>query len=139
MINRVFNKIKKSYCISFAVAGLFAPQSKAQTISLLQQFLNDDSKVKSAALQYPAEVKNFYQFNQYKFAWLNDNSNQQILLQLLRQSPDCGLQEKDYYFSFLKISLATLNDSLLAEIRYTDAAIHFFHDLAYGNTTQSQF
>ena len=51
MINRVFNKIKKSYCISFAVAGLFATQSKSQTISLLLQFLNDDSKVKSAALQ----------------------------------------------------------------------------------------
>jgi murein L,D-transpeptidase YcbB/YkuD len=133
MILRVLNRIKRSCCIVFA--GLFVSGSKAQTISPLQQFLNDDSKVKSAALQYPAEVKTFYQFNQYKFAWLNDNSNQQILLQLLRQSPDCGLQEKDYYFPFLKISLATLNDSLLAEIRYTDAAIHFFHDVAYGNTT----
>jgi L,D-transpeptidase YcbB len=135
MIHRVFNKIKTGYCISFAVAALFSIQSKAQTVSPLQQFLNNDSKIKSAALKYPAEVKNFYRLGQYKFVWLSDNSNQQILLQLLRRSPEWGLEEKDYHFPFLKISLPALNDSLLAEIGYTDAAIHFFHDLAYGNAT----
>jgi L,D-transpeptidase YcbB len=135
MIHRVLNRIK-GRCIVFAVAGLLVVQSKAQTISSpLQQFLNDDSKLKSAALQYPVEVKNFYRLYQYQFAWLGHETSKHILLQFLKQSPDWGLQEKDYYFPFLKTSFVTLNDSLQAEVCYTDAAIHFFHDLAYGNAT----
>jgi L,D-transpeptidase YcbB len=136
VINYVLNKMKSGYRILFAVAGFFVTQSKAQIISSpLQQFFNNDSRVKSAALQYPAEVKSFYLLSQYRFAWLGYESNKQTLLQLLKQSPDWGLQEKDYHFSFLKKSLVTLNDSLLAEAYYTDAAIHFFHDVVYGNAS----
>ena len=90
-------------------------------------------------LQYPAYVKEFYQINQYNYVWLNNNDNTQTLLQLLQSANDLGLQEEDYQFNFIQ-SFRDNNfippahhDSLIAEIRFTDAAIHFFRDVAYGN------
>lgn len=90
-------------------------------------------------LQYPQYVKEFYKINQYNYTWLNNNYNTQILLQLLRSAPDLGLGEENYQFNFIRsfrnnLIPATHHDSLVTEIRLTDAAIHFFRDVAYGNT-----
>ena len=57
----------------------------------------------------------------------------------MQLSAGLGLQEKDYQFGYIQWLrnntnlLKNTTDSLEAEIRITDAAIHFYNDLAYGN------
>lgn len=92
-----------------------------------------------APLQYPEDIRSFYQTNGYKYAWVNDSANTKFLLQLLNDAASFGLQEEDYQFHFIRsmkntlFNPSTYHDSLQAEIRFTDAAIHFFRDVAYGN------
>jgi murein L,D-transpeptidase YcbB/YkuD len=90
-------------------------------------------------LQYPEYIKEFYKINGYNYGWVNRQENIQTLFQLLQTAPDLGLSREDYQFAFIQ-SLRnhffippTQRDSLLAEIRLTDAAIHFFRDIVYGN------
>jgi len=90
------------------------------------------------SLQYPEYVKEFYTTYNYKCVWINNGLNTQYLLQLLEKAPVFGLESEDYQFNFIQSFRNTpaippvRNDSLLAEIRFTDAAIHFFRDVAYG-------
>jgi murein L,D-transpeptidase YcbB/YkuD len=91
------------------------------------------------SLQYPDHIAAFYKINNYSYAWLNNDSNTQDLLNLLRSASDLGLQEEDYQFDLIQ-SLRNNNfirparhDSLITEVRLTDAAIHFFRDIAFGN------
>ncbi|THU39533.1 hypothetical protein FAM09_13595 [Niastella caeni] len=94
-------------------------------------------------LQYPEHIKEFYKINQYSYVWLNHHNNTQNLLQLLGSASDVGLQEADYQFNFIQFFRnnyfvrPTHHDSLMTEIRLTDAAIHFFRDVAYGNRKPS--
>jgi murein L,D-transpeptidase YcbB/YkuD len=93
------------------------------------------------SLQYPEYVKEFYNNYNYKCAWVNNRSNMQYLIQLLEKAPVFGLENEDYQFNFIEyfrinqIISSARNDSLLAEIRLTDAAIHFYRDVAYGART----
>lgn len=90
------------------------------------------------SLQYPEYVKDFYTAYNHQFAWINKRSNIQYLLQLLEKAPVFGLEAEDYQFDFIQsfrnnaLIPTTHTDSLLAEIRFTDAAIHFFREVAYG-------
>ena len=87
----------------------------------------------------------FYTGLQNKTAWIQkkDNANLTAFLNILNTSPSLGLQEKDYSFPFVqsfrdkKILLLYTVDSLEAEIRFTETAIQFYTDLAYGNTKPS--
>src|SRR6266540_3852148 len=96
----------------------------------IQQFIvKTDRSVIS--LQYPENVKEFYKTNHYNSVWINNDFNRQHLLQLLTTASSLGLQEEDYQYDFIQpfrsnsIIPPTRNDSLFAEIRFTDAAIHF--------------
>lgn len=90
-------------------------------------------------LQNAESIKEFYRINHYNYVWLNNYGNTQKLLQLLRTAPDEGLQEKDYQYDLIQsfrknfFIQATRRDSLITEVRLTDAALHFFGDIAYGN------
>lgn len=91
------------------------------------------------------KLQEFYTLLNYKTAWIqkNDNENLSVFLNMLITSPDLGLKEKDYSFSFIqsfrdkKIQLRHTADSLEAEIKCTETAIQFYTDLAYGNTKPS--
>lgn len=91
------------------------------------------------ALQFSEDVKVFYRSNGYNYVWVNNSSNTQSLLQLLKNAAMLGLQEEDYQFGFIQSAQhnrfipPTSQDSLFAEIRFTDAAVHFFRDVAYGS------
>lgn len=88
------------------------------------------------------ELVAFYALVNYQPVWINtvDTMNCHLLLHTIRQSADAGLREKDYQYDFIE-SLRNKNfrlegkeDSLEAEIRLSDAALHFYSDIAYGNT-----
>jgi murein L,D-transpeptidase YcbB/YkuD len=107
----------------------------------LQQFILDDKNISNADIKYALEVKGFYAHLHYKMAWLQkeNTSNLNIFLNSLKLSSSIGLREKDYQFNYIGLfrngtaDLQNADDSLEAEIRFTDAAIHFYNDIAYGN------
>ncbi len=91
------------------------------------------------------KLQEFYTRLAYKTAWIrqNDNANLAVFLNILSTSSTLGLQEKDYNFSFVqsfrdkKLLPGNTADSLEAEIKFTETAIQFYTDLAYGNTKPS--
>lgn len=91
------------------------------------------------SLQFPENVKEFYLLNKYRYVWMNDQANTKSLLNLLHSASAEGLQEEDYQFELIRsfrdnnYIRPTHRDSLLTEVSLTDAAIHFFRDIAYGN------
>lgn len=88
------------------------------------------------------ELKEFYTPLNYKTAWIQKENTvtQNIFLNILKLSAGFGLREKDYQFDFIEsfrnktLPLQNTEDSLNAEIHFTEAAIEFYKDLAYGNT-----
>ena len=111
------------------------PAFNQVTPKSLQQYIED----KNAG---NAETKEFYTRLNYKTAWIQkeNRSNLTVLFNALKESGDLGLREKDYQFDYvesLENSIAPLHDtddSLNAEISITRAALHFYSDIAYGNT-----
>jgi murein L,D-transpeptidase YcbB/YkuD len=105
----------------------------------LLQFISDEKYSSNG------EMKDFYTRLNYHTAWIQKDNlyNRDILLKALGSSAGLGLAESDYparYIDSLNngtLHLLNSNDSLVAEIRITDAAMHFYKDLAYGNTKPS--
>lgn len=85
------------------------------------------------------QVKTFYELYQGNMAWMYAPVDKSSLLDLFRNAADFGLCEKKYQFDFVNalradtLQLTTRTDSLLADIRLTNAAIHFLHDIAFGS------
>ncbi len=90
---------------------------------------------------YINETKEFYTHNGFTYAWLlkQNKPNFQILLNYLNQCADLGLEQNNYSIQYSSnpdntlSSPASEEDSISADIVITDAAIHFFHDVAEGN------
>jgi L,D-transpeptidase YcbB len=88
-------------------------------------------------------IKELYTNVQYQLLWLPHYEQQQSIYRLLDSSDYYGLTAGDYQKEFIdafrqnKIVLKTLADSITADIKLTDAAVHFFCDLAFGNKAPS--
>jgi murein L,D-transpeptidase YcbB/YkuD len=73
------------------------------------------------------------------WTWRSAWSTRTTFIRLLNHATGEGLDKEDYQLEFfnafteLELASGHLADSLDAELRFTDAAIHFFTDLAYGN------
>ena len=133
------------YSIPFILLVAFSCSlnSPAQYFSAkLQELLFEKKHAAWADVKYPNEVTAFYAGQNYSSAWIqNENAlTREVLLKTLATAEDFGLVEKDYQFKFInvyknnKFQMQDMGDSLEADIRLTDAAIHFYSDLAYGNT-----
>jgi L,D-transpeptidase YcbB len=89
---------------------------------------------------YPSQVRQFYSFFQNKTVWVQNEKALHRLLLYLDSADYLGLQEKDYHFGFIKsfrlrkTPVLTAEDSLMADYRFSDAAIHFFRDVMVGNS-----
>ena len=103
----------------------------------LQRYLGSADNELSARL--PA-IRKFYAAIDYQLAWMTipGQQNRHALLELIDNSSLLGLKKTDYSYNVISSSQANLlhgaEDSLMTDIRFTDAAIHFFTDLAHGNT-----
>jgi L,D-transpeptidase YcbB len=128
-------RIKILFITILAFTAIFA---NAQVNTEEIQLIVKTSRIE-APLQYPENIKEFYLLNGYNYVWLNNQANIKNLLQCLHSAEAEGLQEEDYQFDLIQsfrenyYIRTTHRDSLLTEVRLTDAAIHFFSDLAYGN------
>lgn len=85
------------------------------------------------------QVRTFYTRNGYNYIWLNNQANTQHLLRLLQSADELGLNKEEYQYDLIQsignnsFIRSAHRDSLITEICLTDAAIHFFSDIAYGN------
>ena len=100
-----------------------------------QQLTNESlSKYKTWA-RY-SEIKRFYEARDYQYAWINNPSLQQDLRKVLARSDQLGLNEQDYQYAYVNSYLPkSTADSIETEVRFTDAAIHFFTEVKLGNKT----
>jgi L,D-transpeptidase YcbB len=108
----------------------------------VKQFISDAKQMSDAGIKYTAEVGIFYSRLNYNPAWIQRENagNRAVFLTDLLLAPRLGLNEKDYQFNYIEsfrdnaVLLETKEDSLEAEVRMTDAAVHFYNDIVYGNT-----
>lgn len=108
----------------------------------VQQFISDNRLFGKAELLYPSDVKEFYARFNYQVAWLSKQkaANLNYLTVVLKLCALKGLEVNDYQVGLMSdlsnrlTRLQDLNDSLQAEVRITDAALHFYHDISYGNS-----
>jgi murein L,D-transpeptidase YcbB/YkuD len=134
--------MNKKPAIFFVVYFFLSTVTAAQINPLiLEQFINKEASFNSISFQYPAETKTFYKKQGHHSVWTGNDLLIAELLNLLKQSTSLGLNEKDYQ-PVLIASLSTktyrvddISDSIVMELRLTDAAIHFIHDILYGNMT----
>jgi L,D-transpeptidase YcbB len=129
---RIFDS-KKKLILLVACSWSFVTWGQI-TADRLQRLINTAEKVNMA-------VKEFYDQHHYQPAWLiQKEKNLKIFLEAAKLSAAIGLQREDYQFSYFDsicnntINLKSITDSLNTEISITDAAIHFYSDIAYGNT-----
>ena len=132
-------KIETKICLFVVGMSVSLPVHTQITPVKLQQYIADEKKSLSQTIDYPDAVEQFYSYQNFQATWFNAGrqSTRAELIDLLKSAGHWGLNEKDYGHFFEKqLSEATdLNDSLLGEIHLTDAALHFFRDILYGNSS----
>ena len=138
-------KLKNQNCkigwLLVSALSLAITVSAEITPDQLQKFISDNKNINEEVKNLSA-LREFYTRLSYQTAWIQkeNKTNCAIFFSILKQSAGWCLRETDYQFDFIKkfrderTGLKSLNDSLEAEVRITDAAIHFFSDIAYGNT-----
>ncbi|HET7115885.1 MAG TPA: L,D-transpeptidase family protein [Hanamia sp.] len=108
----------------------------------IQHYLSENLNKKELGINYQKEIRDFYAHINYQTAWIQqmDTTNLNYLMDNLSSATNWGLDEKDYQYGFISAFKKStsrpqnLADSLKAEILFSDAAIHFYSDIAYGNT-----
>lgn len=139
------NNVSKYILFAFVTCVLDFSVFAQITPTNLQQFISESKNAANDAVRYPSQVNEFYVQMNYQTAWIQKENarNLVLLLNALKQSEGLGLQEKDYQYNYIEafqkgnIHLLNINDSLQAEFCITDAALHFYNDIAYGNIKPS--
>jgi murein L,D-transpeptidase YcbB/YkuD len=102
----------------------------------LQQFITKSKYANNKS------INEFYALMQYKTAWIKkeDSNRQATFNNNLKLAADLGLRQEDYQNDLIRSflnktdKLQTSDDSLNTEINFTEAALHFYNDIAFGNT-----
>ncbi|HEY1022955.1 MAG TPA: hypothetical protein VGE06_11615, partial [Flavisolibacter sp.] len=131
-MRKKYFSIRILHCIWIGCLSIyFTQQLAAQKLDmvLLDRFANSPRR---------EMIKLFYQLNQENPAWIGHTVRQKELLSLIEQAYLFGLNEADYQVVFLHHyfttgSLPTREDSIEADIRFTDAALHLFSDIKGGS------
>jgi murein L,D-transpeptidase YcbB/YkuD len=140
----VKNRNLKTIWVSFFM-GLCGFTASAQlTSGMLQQYLLENLDNKSG-INYKEEIQKFYVRSNYQPAWMlpKNTTNLACLLDNLSSAANWGLSEKDYQYNFISafksrsVRLQNQADSLNAEVLFSDAALHFYSNVAYGNAPPS--
>jgi murein L,D-transpeptidase YcbB/YkuD len=110
---------------------------------VVQQVLEKEINRNTLRVKHPEQIRDFYQLYGYKLAWITDEPARRQLLLYIENAAEIGLRKEDYQPGFIeswlsnKITMSSVADSLLADFRFTDAAVHFFHDAAFGSQPPS--
>jgi len=127
--------------LAILIAGLWSFNALSQiSPDRLKQFISDTKLSSKTGIKNATQVREFYSRLNYRPVWIREDRQPDlpVFLHARGLSADFGLTEKDYQFNYSAAGNTTElqngTDSLTAEIRITDAAIHFYNDIAYGNT-----
>jgi L,D-transpeptidase YcbB len=134
------NKWMIFFIIFLGASGLAIAQ--VNPVALKQYIQTEDLKI-SCGITHEKELKEYYSIINYNLSWIGEENdyNRQILLDLVRDAGQQGLNRQDYHPEFIgtfsgnPAILKTARDSIIAEIKFADAAIHFFSDFMQGNVT----
>ena len=134
-IMRLYLSITKPVLVAVFLCLFAFLHTSAQTI-------NSQALAKYANWPRFAQISAFYSLNGSRAAWVNDKNRQKELISFLKRAAFFGLNEKDYQAAFFSsyredAPIITLVDSLEVDVRFTDAAIHFFSHLKGGNAVPS--
>jgi murein L,D-transpeptidase YcbB/YkuD len=127
------NGPRRWIALVFSLLLTLIANSQVQPDSL-KQYLSRPEWVKQLNLHNPRQTLEFYQALAFRPAW-NEQSTR-TLLSLFQSADSFGLNPSDYLqagpanIHFPSQDLA----SIAIDIQRSDAALHFFNDLAYGNT-----
>ena len=119
------------------VSMLIVPGVNGQEITFRDTIQKLIDRV-STSLAYPGQVKQFYSLHAARRVWVTNAPAQRLLLQYLDSAAYFGLRPEDYHYDFMlswrNETSSPADESLLtAEVFFTDAALHFFHDIHMGN------
>ena len=138
---RMRSKTKRGKWIMWKVAMVWFMMliipgfSNAQALS---NRINDEIQSLNALqpLKDVNAVKEFYTSLENQFAWTGDRNkgHRDYLFSLIRNAAYFGLDKKDYQYQQLSQWEISSADTVLSlDILITDAANHFFRDIAFGN------
>jgi murein L,D-transpeptidase YcbB/YkuD len=111
----------------------------------IRQLMEAGFQWEKQGLKDTTAVKEFYNTMGFCTAWTgaDNRTNQELLFTLLQNAGYYGLDEKDYQYELI----TQMRDSMKylpgdtadinKEVKLTDAAIHFFSDIAFGNKAPS--
>ena len=128
--------------LNFFAAFLLALTGNAQlSASAIQQFVTVENNLNRAGLIYPSLVVRFYEICEYESTWLGGDKSLRLAIfsSDLDRASDFGLDRKGYQFKFIEELRLNTNklensvDSIIADLRITDAAIHFYGEIKNGN------
>ncbi|MBL0146247.1 MAG: L,D-transpeptidase family protein [Chitinophagaceae bacterium] len=130
------NNLKRVWLLGMATLCTLAVFAQITT-EKMQQFVTQDKQTVASD-----KIKEFYKLYKYNTAWINRENagNLNVLFTEITKAPYLALNAKDYAYTYLAAiqngqeNLKNTEDSLEAEIRITDAALHFYGDIVYGNT-----
>ena len=133
--------MKEVIIIAFCLLRSFTPVIAQVTAEKIEQVLNSKQHPEAFGLSNYEQLKELYNKTSETIFWTNASGqqNRTTLIQFLNRSEDLGLNQRDYQYDYIRsfseptFSLKSINDSIEAELRFSDAAIHFFSDLVYGN------
>lgn len=136
------NNLKKGLAILMIAFARDLTVLAQVTPAMLKQLIAENRHSHISGIRNAIDIKRFYELSNFKPAWIEkDNSgNCTVFLNILTNAANLGLGKKDYQFDLIvsvcgkRNQLQNVTDSLEAEIRITDAAIHFFMDLIHGKT-----
>lgn len=134
--------MNKSWILLSSLLCLFQLSYAQLNTRQLQQYIQSAELLRSCGITHEKEIGEYYTLTNHNYSWLGEDNdyNRQTLLKLLEDAAKEGLNRKDYQAEFIdsfssrQWILKTTVDSVIAEIKFTDAAIHFFHDFMQGNT-----
>lgn len=106
------------------------------------QFITREEMAKYKSWPRFHALSQLYAFNDSNFIWINQSKQREELFDLLHLSSSLALNEADYQGAFIQSFrqdqvLQTKADSVEAELRFSDAALHFFTEIQTGNRRPS--
>ncbi len=124
-------------CLLKSIVSLMAQVTPGK----IDEAINSKKQAETSRFSNWQNLTGLYDQTSDSSLWINASGerNRTTLIQLLDRSEDLGLDKKDYQYAFIRSfserppSLANIDDSIEAELKFSDAALHFFSDLAYGN------
>lgn len=106
-------------------------------LTVQAQSITDEDLLKFKTNPRFTAIGSFYRLNHSQFVWLGHPSLQKALRNVLLLSAGIGLEPEDYQFRFLSDfrdgqPLLSKTDSIEADVRWTDAALHLFTEVYQG-------